>query len=94
MTLIITHPTNLGYLQVDDRAAGGANVEMATYTCTHCEGVVFMNPERKRERYTCRGCNHLICDGCAVLRTAGEPCKTYAQKLDELYERETRLILP
>lgn len=92
--LIITQPTTLGYLQLDDRNSGGANVEAATYTCTHCECVVVMHPERKRERFTCRGCNHLICDGCAVLATAGERCKTYAQKLDELYEVESRIIQP
>lgn len=94
MTLIITQPTSLGYYQRDERAAGGQNFEAATYTCTHCEAVVVMNPERKRERYRCTGCNHLICDGCAAIRASGAPCRTYAQKLDELYERETRLILP
>lgn len=92
MTLIITQPTSLGYLQQDNRAAGGKNIEAATYTCTHCQSVVVLNPERTRERYKCRGCNHLICDGCAVLRTQGEPCKTYAQKLDELFEVESRTI--
>lgn len=92
--LIITQPAGLGYLQQDNRAGGGVNFEAATYTCTHCEAVVVLNPERRRERYTCRGCSHLICDGCAALRTAGAPCRTYAQKLDELYEREMRLILP
>ncbi len=92
--LIITQPTNLGWLQRDERAAGGKNFEAATYTCTHCEAVVVLNPNRTRERYTCRGCNHLICDGCAVRRTAGEPCRTYAQHLDELADLESRLILP
>lgn len=92
--LIITQPTSLGYLQLDNRAAGGANFEVATYTCTHCESVVVLNPERTRERFKCRGCNHLICDGCAALRTAGATCKTYAQHLDELYETESRVTQP
>lgn len=82
--LIQTQPTNLGYLQSDNRAAGGGNFEAATYTCTHCQRVVVLNPDRKRERYKCRGCNHLICDDCAVARTAGAPCRTFAQLADEV----------
>jgi hypothetical protein len=42
-----------------------------------------MNPDRKRERYKCRGCNHHICDNCAAERISGGPCKTMAQKIDE-----------
>lgn len=82
--LILTEPTNLGYYQVDNRAAGHGVFEADTYTCTHCQRVVVMNPERKRERYKCRGCSHLICDPCAVLRTAGAPCKTFIQYADEI----------
>lgn len=81
--LIQTQPTNLGYLELDGRPAGGPLVERATYTCTHCSAVVVMNPDRTRERYKCRGCNHLICDGCAALRAAGAPCHTVQQKFDE-----------
>jgi DNA-directed RNA polymerase subunit RPC12/RpoP len=81
--LIQTQPTNLGYLMKDGRPAGGALLERATYTCTHCSAVVVMNPDRTRERYKCRGCNHLICDGCAALRAAGGPCHTVQQKYDE-----------
>ena len=88
--LLLFHPTNLGYLEIDQRALGLPHVELSTYTCTHCERVVVMNPERKRERMKCRGCNHLICDECAVRRTAGEPCKTYRQHLDELCEEEAK----
>lgn len=94
--LIQTAPTNLGYLLIDHTAVGaplppGVNerlMERATYTCTHCQAVVVMNPDRKRERYKCRGCSHLICDGCAAQRSAGTACRTFAQKLDELYEVE------
>lgn len=99
MTLIVTQPSNLGYLLVDHRASGQAPAgmpklfEAATYTCTHCESVVVLNPERKRERYKCRGCNHLICDGCAEIRTAGAPCRTFRQMLDEQYELESRSLI-
>lgn len=82
--LIVTQPSGLGYYEVDNRAAGAGHFEADTYTCTHCQAVVVMNPERKRERYKCRGCNHHICDGCAAARTAGAPCRTFAQLADEV----------
>lgn len=87
MSLIITQPTGLGYYESDNRTAGGKHFEADTYTCTHCQVVVVMNPERKRERYKCRGCNHHICDPCAVLKTAGAPCKTFAQFADEILSK-------
>ena len=105
--LIRTQPTGGGWLMLDHRASaelppGIANrlFEADTYTCTHCQRVVVMNPERKRERYKCRGCNHHICDGCAALRTAGGPCRTFAQLADEVMAKAERqaeahsLILP
>ncbi len=105
--LIQTENTNLGYLMVDNRASGdappgcrGALFEAATYTCTHCQRVVVMNPERKRERYKCSGCTHMICDDCGAKRASGAPCKTWAQLIEEYAEAEARglksdvLILP
>jgi hypothetical protein len=84
-------PRGLGYLETDDRPAGGTHLEFDTYTCTHCCRVVILNPERNRERFFCRGCNHHICDECAAKRSAGSPCKTWAQWEDELREQERRL---
>jgi hypothetical protein len=101
------NPRGLGYLEIDQRATGDIPVgartphfEADTYTCTHCQRVVVMNPERKRERYKCRGCSHHICDDCAARAAAGAPCKTWAQFLEELQEEDSRqseskqLILP
>lgn len=85
-------PEGLGYLLIDQTAAGipvfGGNpkFEADTYTCTHCNYVVVMHPERTRERYKCRGCSHHICDNCAAKRFAGEACKTQQQKFEEEYE--------
>lgn len=103
--LIRTQPSGLGYLLLDNRAAPVPGVkpmfEADTYTCTHCQRVVVMNPERRRDRYTCRGCNHLICDGCGAARAAGAPCKTFSQLADEILAQAERqaeatstLILP
>jgi hypothetical protein len=87
--LLITDglPRGLGELSVDNRAAGARLFEANTYTCTHCSAVVVMNPDRKRERYFCRGCTHHICDNCAAEITAGAPCKTMAQKHDEYLQK-------
>ena len=51
-----------GYLMIDNRASGGALLEQATATCSHCHTQVIMNPQRTRERGYCRKCDHYVCD--------------------------------
>lgn len=63
--------------------SGRGVFESATYTCSHCEHIVVLNPNRTREREYCRGCDSYICDGCGVLKKSGAPCKTYKQIIDE-----------
>ena len=105
--LILTdsEPRGLGYLEIDHRAVcapvapGMRHFEADTYTCSHCQFVVVMNPARKRERYKCPGCNHHVCDDCAAKKFAGAPCKTFWQQADEVLERVVRqpnptIILP
>jgi hypothetical protein len=86
-------PTGLGYLIIDQRGAGlpvegtaEVLLERDTYTCTHCNAVVVMNPARKRERYRCVGCSHHICDPCAADAATGVPCKTMKQRYEESLE--------
>jgi hypothetical protein len=77
--------------------AGKGLFETPTYTCSHCQYVVVMNPQRTREREYCRGCDSYICDGCGLLKKQGAPCKTYAQIVDEQLNaavRGTTLIIP
>jgi hypothetical protein len=77
--------------------AGKGLFETPTYTCSHCQYVVVMNPQRTREREYCRGCDSYICDGCGLLKKQGTPCKTYAQIVDEnlnAITRGTSLIIP
>lgn len=97
--LLITDglPRGLGYYEVKHTDAEllppGLNTthfEADTYTCTHCNCVVVMNPSRIRERYKCNGCNHHICDNCAAERVAGAACKTMAQKIDEFITAQAR----
>jgi len=106
--LIITDglPRGLGYLEIDQRNVEAPlppgtrrHFEAETYTCSHCQYVVVMNPDRVRERYKCKGCNHHVCDDCAAERVAGKPCKTFWQQADEAMEQAQRqtastIILP
>ena len=99
MPLIITdgQPRGLGYLEVDQRNAESPlppgtqrHFEADTYTCSHCQRVVVMNPLRKRERYKCKGCAHHICDDCAAAISQGGSCRTFAQIVEEELERVAR----
>ncbi len=78
--------------------AGKGLFETRTYTCSHCEYIVIMNPERTRERAYCRGCDSYICDACGAKRALDFTCKTYKQIADELMQKaqkeESGLILP
>lgn len=75
--------------------AGRGLFETPTYTCSHCNHVVVMNPLRTREREYCRGCDSYICDGCGYLKKQGTPCKTFTQKGDEVLNAASRgLIIP
>ena len=83
-----------GYLMIDHRATcenvPGTNtgfVEVATYTCSHCQTVVVINPLRNRARAYCPKCDHMICDLCGAKRAAnGGECKTFQQVVDEVQE--------
>lgn len=107
--LLLDHRNSPGLSDADMEAmgmpagAGKGVFECPSYTCSHCQTVVFMNPNRQRERAYCRGCEHLICDRCGAAKAAGAPCKTFKQVVDEiLAQAETRqaeasspaLILP
>lgn len=73
--------------------------EASTFTCTHCGGVVVMNPERTRERAKCVQCNHLICDKCGTAYAQTLECNSLQKQFDRLSQgRQTgagpTLILP
>jgi len=70
--------------------AGKGLYEGATYTCGHCQRVVFVNSLRTREREVCRGCMHVICDPCAAEKARTLVCRTFAQKVDELLNAAER----
>lgn len=70
--------------------AGRGVFEAPTFTCKHCQTVVIMNPDRKRERAYCRGCDHLICDACGSVRAQSGECKTFDRVIDEMLNAAER----
>lgn len=96
MTLIRTERRDLGYVEVDHRATDlppgtPRHFEADTYTCTHCQRVVAMNPKRTRPRSKCKACNHDICDGCGADYFITGACVSMARRIEEYLEREARL---
>lgn len=76
-----------GYLLVDNRANGGGLEEAATSTCSHCQNVVVLNPDRTRPRNYCRSCDHYICDLCAGAAWRTLTCTPIAKTFDQAQER-------
>lgn len=66
--------------------AGRGLFEAATYTCSHCQFVVVIEPKRTRERAYCRRCDHFICDGCGAIYAQNKICKTFKQIVEETLE--------
>lgn len=77
--------------------AGQKLFESSTFTCSHCETVVVMNPDRSRSRGYCPKCDHLVCDGCEARRVASGgvcyPFKAMCQDLLEMIDKGKSLIL-
>lgn len=69
--------------------AGRGLFEAPTYTCSHCQVVVVINPNRQRERAYCSKCDHYICDGCGALKVK-TGCVTMDQVFYETQESAVR----
>ena len=66
--------------------AGRGMFEAPTYTCSHCQAVVILNPLRNRQRGHCPKCDHYVCDTCNLARITTGECKTYEQIIAEIQE--------
>lgn len=65
----------------------GETKECATFTCSHCQQVLIINPLRNRERAYCTGCDHYLCDNCGAVRALnGGKCRTFKQIIEETQE--------
>lgn len=93
----IDHKDSPGFTPDQARAVGlgpiaphvgaGKTFEGATYTCSHCTGVVIINPDRTRARGFCPKCDRFVCDLCEAQRvTSGGECKPFTQIIDEVID--------
>lgn len=64
--------------------------EAPTYTCSHCQYVVVMNPNRQRERAYCSKCDHYLCDGCGAVKALNGVCLTMEEVFDNVQEQVVR----
>ena len=73
-----------GTLEITD--SNGHITRMATLTCCHCQKIVVLNMERKRDRGYCANCHAYRCDnpGCVQHCTPIEKCIELAQKFPGL----------
>jgi hypothetical protein len=90
-----------GYVCIDHRESpglasrhlpvgAGSFFEGKTNTCRHCQKIVIMNPDRIRNRFDCPGCDHFICDGCALIYKITGVCRPFDQVLAEAHERAVK----
>lgn len=74
--------------------AGGATLEVDTWTCAHCGRIVLKNPDRTRPREVCRKCMKVVCDEHSLW------CEPFEKIADALLDgklhtvAESPLILP
>jgi len=65
---------------------GRGKQELPTFTCSHCQFVLIMNPLRTRERGYCPKCDHYVCDKCNGIRVMTGECRTFSQIVDDKHE--------
>lgn len=67
-------------------SAGQGLFEAPTITCSHCQTVVVINPNRTRERAYCQKCDHYVCDLCGLTLTQTGVCKPFEKLANEFLE--------
>lgn len=91
--LFVDHRNSPGLSEAMTLAAGrpasaaGGLFEAATYTCSHCQSIVVIEPKRTRERAYCAKCDHYICDACGVLKAQNGECRPMEKVFDEALEQ-------
>lgn len=66
----------------------GKKLESATVTCSHCQTIVVLRPDRSRPRNYCGKCDHYVCDKFECNRE----CIPLNKVLDDLQEQAFQLI--
>lgn len=92
--LEIDHRDSPGFTEAEARAGrfgktmpvGSKLIQRSTITCSHCERIVILNPDRTRSRAYCPKCDHYLCDECEVTRVVTGVCKPFKQVIDEFID--------
>lgn len=66
----------------------GRTFESATVTCLHCNGMVILNPDRKKPRGYCSKCDGYVCDR----KECGETCRPFDKLLDLMQEQYAKHV--
>lgn len=67
--------------------SGRGLFESASITCSHCEAIVVLNPDRSRSRGYCPKCDHYVCDACEAVRAlSGGACYPYKARIEDARE--------
>lgn len=66
--------------------SGRGLYESATYTCSHCNFVVVIEPKRTRERGYCRKCAQRVCDACDAIKAKTFECLPMKKLADDVQE--------
>lgn len=86
--LLIDHRESPGLTDEGTRVAqlppgaGRGMFEAPTYTCSHCQRVVVVNPLRTRAREWCAKCDRIICDQCSKVMAATGVCESFERFAD------------
>jgi len=100
--LLIDHRNSPGLTEEQTHAAGlppGAGqglFEAPTSTCSHCQAIVVLNPNRSRERAYCAKCDRYLCDNCGAIYGLTRECRSIFKRLDEAQEaaeKQTNFLL-
>lgn len=98
--LMIDHRASPGLTPELERAcglppgAGQGMFEASTYSCSHCQAIVILNPARTRERAYCSKCDRYLCDGCGALYGVSRECRNIFKLFDELQNAAVKCSLP
>ena len=88
-------PEDALWMGVDPKlVAKGQVFEAPIITCSHCQAMVVINPDRQRGRERCAKCDKYICDECYAAMHITLECRNFDRRLDEVREEIERGTSP
>lgn len=67
---------------------GGRVHEAPTFTCSHCQTIVILNPLRTRDRQWCHTCDRYLCDACGLTyKLSGGTCRSFLDVINRLQDQ-------